>query len=414
MSAIVLGASLFAMPALTDAANGAAARDAHLVMPIPYLALAPICDALDTISLFSQRQHFAFLATCALCFVAWRVMRRRRAIARHRRVGKESLMAALALLALITLYAAGTLLPRPVAKLAVTSPNAIIIDFHSHTSFSWDGRADFTPEANRRWHQASGVDAAYVTDHGTFGGAVEAARHNPARAGDGTVLLSGIEVRSMGRHLDILGTDARDSGAYTADDLDENDFVQKVRTRTAVPPIVLLTLPGNINPPTAAVPIDAIEISDGAPRALAQIDAQRQTILDLVRRDGIGMVAGSNNHGWARAVPAWSVMEIAGWRSMSPSQLDSAIRQTMFQRGYRAVRVVERRAPGPTSSTALALTVPLAAWRMLATMSWAERLAWLSWIWIGYILARLVSTWTLAEKRASISGESPLYDPLRI
>src|SRR5205085_12644606 len=146
-------------------------------------------------------------------------------------VGKESLMAVLALLSLVTLYAVGTMLPRPIAKVAMTSPSSIVVDFHSHTSYSWDGRADFTPEANRRWHEASGVNAAYITDHGTFGGAAEAASRNPSRAGEGTVLLSGIEVRSMGRHLDILGTDARDSAAYRADDLDERTFMQKVRTR---------------------------------------------------------------------------------------------------------------------------------------------------------------------------------------
>jgi len=398
MSALVAGAALFATSPLTDATTGAAVRDAHLRLPFWYAVLAPVCDALDAISLFSQRQHFAFLGTCALFYAMWRWWRRNPERARHIRFWKEFLMAGLALLAMLTLYAAGTMLPRPIARIAITSPSAIVIDFHSHTNFSWDGRAEFTPEENRRWHQASGFAAAYVTDHGTFDGAIEAAKHNPSRARDGTVLLSGIEVRSMGQHLDVLGTDAGDSTAYKSDDLDEKTFLQKVRTGKQVPPIVLLTLPGHLDPQKTAVPIDAVEISDAAPRALAQIDLQRTTILNLAEDRGLAMVGGSNNHGWARAVPAWSVMEIADWRSMTPSELDTAIRETIFRGGYRSVRVIERRAPGPVSSYGVAWTVPLAIWRMLITVSWRERVSWLVWIWVGYLAFRWLTSWTRAAK----------------
>ena len=124
------------------------------------------------------------------------------------------------------------------------------------------------------------------------------------------------------------------------------------------------------------------------------------------------MVAGSNNHGWARAVPAWSVMEIAGWRSMTPSELDTAIRQTIFRDGNRSVRVIERRAAGPVASYALTWTVPLAAWRMLVTVSWHERISWLVWIWVGYLTVRWLTSWTRAAKRVKYSVELPLYEPL--
>lgn len=390
MSALILATSLFAFPALTDAATGARVGDARLVMSGWYVALAPLCNTLDALSMFSGRQHFAFFATSAISYALWRRLRLTAPVSARVRCGKETLIASLTLLSLVLLYAGGTMLRRPLARLVMGSPDDVIVDFHSHTSYSWDGRRDFTPMTNRRWHRDSGFDVSYVTDHGTFDGAREGAARNPARAGNGVVLLSGIEVRSDGRHLDILGTDASDSAAYQRDDLDEGMFVRTVRPKQSVAPLVLLTLPGHLNTEALDVPIDAVEISDGAPRALSQIDDQRQRILDLARERDVALIAGSNNHGWASASPAWSVMEIAGWRAMTPTQLDAAIRSTILRRGFKAVRVIERRSAGPVSYSALAATVPVAAWRMLATLSWTERSAWLCWIWIGWAAVMLI------------------------
>jgi hypothetical protein len=389
VSALVLGTAAFAISPLADATTGASVRDARLALPIGYMILAPVCDTLDALSMFSGRQHFAFVATIAVFYALWRWLRQTPPLRAHVRCGKETLLASLALLSVVVLYAGGTMLPRPLRRLVMNSSNDVVIDFHSHTSYSWDGRREFSPETNRRWHRDSGFDVAYITDHGTFNGALEGASRNPAHAGDGVVLLSGIEVRSDGRHLDILGTDASDSSAYQRDDLDEGIFVRSVRTRNAVPPVVLLTLPGHLNADKLDVPIDAVEISDGAPRALSQIDKQRQEILRLAHDQGVTLIAGSNNHGWASASPAWSVMQIAGWRAMSPAQLDTAIRSRILRSGYRAARVIERRRAGPVSYSALVATVPLAIWRLLVTLTWNERVAWLCWVWIGWLALRL-------------------------
>ena len=164
----ILGSSLFPTAPLTDALTGTAISDGKLALPVLYRVFAPICDTLDTLSLFSERQHIAFIATCALFYAIFRWRCRAPGATGWSRLGKESLLAALAFLSLVGVYAAGTMLPRPTARLAMSSSSAVVVDFHSHTSFSWDGRADFTPLANRRWHEEAGFDVAYITDHGTF------------------------------------------------------------------------------------------------------------------------------------------------------------------------------------------------------------------------------------------------------
>ena len=384
-SALVIGASFFAAAPLTESLTGKAAAGALLKLSLAYKALAPICDSLDTISLFSQGQHLAFLITFALTFVAWRVIRQRRNSTVLR---NELVAAAQALAVLVGIYLVGAMLPRPTAKLTMSSPDAVVIDFHSHTRYSWDGLSAFSPEVSRRWHHSSGFDAAYITDHSTFAGAEEAALENPARAGDGTTLLSGIEVRDRGNHLVVLGTDERDWQSYTAGDLQERIFQQESEARGSTRPVVLFTLPGHLKA-ESAMSIDGLELSDAAPRGLTQSDGLREEIVGLAHEQKKSLVASSNNHGWASASPAWSVMQIPGWRAMTPAQLDIAIRHRIIRDGWNAVQVIDRRQPGPVSFVGLALTVPDAAGHMLLTMSWPERVSWLIWIWAVYAIVLL-------------------------
>lgn len=384
-SALVVASSFFAAPALSDSLTGKVATGAALRLTLAYKALAPLTDTLDTISLFSQRQHAAFLLTCAIAFSLWRALRKRTPCALGTSLRCELAAAAKGLIVLLGVYSVGALVPRPTARLAMSSSDDIVVDFHSHTRYSWDGRAAFSPEASRRWHRASGFDVAYITDHSTFAGAEEAAVNNPARANDGTVMLSGIEVRDRGNHLVVLGTDGADWRSYTAGDLQEHVFQRDAAERGSARPVVLFTLPGKLKA-EPGMSVDGIELSDAAPRGLSQSDAEGGAIDQLARDQNKTLVASSNNHGWASASPAWSVMHIPNWRAMTPAQLDIAIRREILLGGLNAVRVIDRRTPAPVSVSGVTLTVPDAAWRMLTTMSWPERASWLAWIWFSYLL----------------------------
>lgn len=388
-SAVVVAASFFAEPQLTDSLSGRVAAGAALRISVAYKALAPLCNTLDTISLFSQRQHAAFLATFLLAFCLWRLLRGRPPARMKRTLRAEVTAAGKALACLAAIYVVGAMVPRPTARLTMSSPDDVVVDFHSHTRYSWDGRSAFSPEQSRRWHQASGFNVAYITDHSTFAGAEEAALDNPARAGDGTMMLSGIEVRDRGNHLVVLGTDAADWRSYKAGDLQERIFQREAAARGSARPVVLFTLPGNLKP-ASTMSFDGIELSDAAPRGLSQSDGESGIIGELARNQNKSLIASSNNHGWASASPAWSVMNIPGWRSMTPSQLDIAIRGEILRQGLNAVRVIDRRAPGPVSFSGVAFTVPDAAWRMLTTISWVERASWLVWIWTAFLVALVV------------------------
>jgi len=93
-------------------------------------------------------------------------------------------------------------------------------------------------------------------------------------------------------------------------------------------------------------------------------------------------VSASDNHGWGRTAPAWSVLRIPGWRDMTPSELDIAIRRTIMTRGTQAIEVIARRTAGPPQNTVEAAVGGIAvALVMLRTMSLPNRFSWVVWSW---------------------------------
>lgn len=390
ISLLVMGTWLAGAPPLRALGTGVAPL-ARLRLSSAYLALAPYCDVMDTLSLMSVRQHLASLATVLVAYVAWRWRRRDHTQRPPRTVlAVESARGTALLGAIVAVYALGALAPRPMAALELLAADELAIDFHSHTQASWDGRRTFTAERNRAWHREAGFDATYISDHGTIAGVIAGQAGNPSRAGDGTVILPATEVRCVGQHVVVLGATAQDT---TADCAQRSPMAthRVSGTWSDDARIALLTIPGQLENAHALPAVQAIEIADGAPRAFDQMERDERLLRQIAHNAGLARVSGSNIHGWGRTATAWSVMSIDNWRAMSPHALDVAIRRRLYDARGGAVQVIERRRPDPgASSLALAATVPVVVWSMLATLSGAERLVWLGWIWTAWGIAALV------------------------
>jgi hypothetical protein len=173
-----------------------------LMRPLAYVALAPVSDVLDMLTLLSSRQDIALALGVIVLFAAWRVARARSKPARSHVIAGATLLGVLVLL-----FAAAALLPRPMAALVANNVNLVRIDFHSHTSASQDGHGD--SEHNRAWHRDGGYDVAYVTDHYAVREAERGMALNANPAAEGVMLLQGIEVNWKGEHIGIPGADHR-------------------------------------------------------------------------------------------------------------------------------------------------------------------------------------------------------------
>jgi hypothetical protein len=217
-------------------------------------------------------------------------------------------------------------------------------------------------------------------------------------------LLSGVELRDGDEHPILLGADPNRTRLASAD-------LEGALVKTdggPVPPVLVLTMPGNIRqvPPseyTGPIRLAGIEVSDGCPRGMAQTANDKRTILALAGQLQLAPVAGSDNHGWGRTAPAWSVLRIAGWQSMTPALLDIAIRRTILARSPGATAVIARRTVGPASGRieaalgGVAVTV-----LMLRTMNLRERLSWILWSWAGALLSLVRARRTRRELRLRV------------
>ena len=395
--ALVLFAALFPAQPVHDAVTFAPMPEVALRRPMSYVLLAPVSNVLDTITLLSLRQHIAFLLTIIAGYVAWwwyvgRVALRTAPPAR--RALREAARIGVGLVLVVALYAAATIMPRPMAALE-TGPNIIAIDFHAHTRYSHDGRPDWTPEDVRAWHRAAGFAVAYVTDHRTFEGARDGWSNNPALAGEGTSLLPGIEVVWKGEHVNVLDADRMYRGILTENlrDIDE----PALNLASVIPnaePVLIETIPGDLSKMIAArgpgTPgVRAIEIIDGAPKGLGQSRRERSLIIKLADSLNLALVAGSDHHGWGHTASGWTLMFLPDWRARTPEELSTAISTTLRRGGSRGTRVAERYVADTESALAVPFTVPLVVWGMLRTLSGDERIVWLVWLAALYLLGHV-------------------------
>jgi len=401
VSVAVLLGSGFAIEPIRDAVTGGPLSEAFLVRSPAYVAVAPLSDVLDAITLMSKAQHIAFVLGLIVIFAIWRVVVawRRRSTVREHLVRTGAM-----LLAIVLLYVAVVLLPRPMASLAVNNANIVRVDFHSHTSASHDGRPGWTAEQSRAWHRDGGYDVAYVTDHGTVFEAEKGLAVDPNPAGEGTVLLQGIEVTWNGEHVDILGAERTYKGVLTPNNRDVDE--QALRLASLLPgrePVVVWNHPRVITRLAPAAGngtpgVRAIEVTNGAPDSMDGVRRAHSAIVALAREKQLALVSGSDHHGWGYTAPNWTLLFVGGWRGLSPDALANQIESILRQGGPDATRVIERETPRALTAAATVATIGAVPFSMLRTMSSEERVSWLVWTWA------IVIGWRLARRRRAAAA----------
>jgi len=388
---LALAGAILGPSALASGTSGATATGVRLDVDWGYILVAPALNVLDTLSVLTLGQHYAVLATLLLAFVAWRALRRRNRLGAFRRAGVELGAALLSLLGLAAFYGFGMIGPRPMAALVPADEDVLVFDVHSHTEHSHDSRENFSAADRREWHEAAGFDVAYISDHRTWQGYDDAAPSNPARAGEGTVLLPALEIKYLGKYASALGADWRYRSAAEGNDLDPVELARVAR-ESGVRPTLVFTIPEELDGVVPETPdtlgFVALELSDASPRGLQQSRRDRAQLLRMADSLDLALVAATNNHGWGRTAAAWTLMQLPGWQRMTPRQLGAAIEEKLHRERRRASWVVERRVPwAGEAPVALATTVPAITWTMFGGMSFAERVSWILWAWALALLA---------------------------
>ena len=208
------------------------------------------------------------------------------------------------------------------------------------------------------------------------------------------MLLQGLEAVYRGEHVNILSAGRRYRG-LTGDDLRDVD-PQSLAMANLLPttsPILIETVPGNLSRVPATTDsgppgVSAIEIVDGSPRGLTQGRRDRARILRLADSLNLALVTGSDNHGWGRTAPGWTLLRIPGWRGMAPDSLSRRIEDVLRIGRRQSTKTVERRVADGSAPISLVFSGVVVPWRMFTTLSADERVMWIVWIWGVLLVGR--------------------------
>ena len=381
---LALSVAVLAVRGLSPIAGsdgGALPAGATLQLSALYIVLSPLSRLLDAMSILSTAQSIAVFALLTVIVLAVALLQRTpRRSSKPKRV---AIIMAAFVVSLAALEAAVVFAPRPMAQLHVADSAIVVVDFHSHTGTSHDVRKSFTAEKNRAWHRGAGFHIGYISDHVKFDGAVAARARNPRLAGEGTSLLTAVE----GRYHKIMSTIVFGLTERDTALLNKRGNVLSHATASGRPPVSIIALPNrNLDSVTAGMldsleNFKAIELVDAAPRGLAQLDREEERIREIASRLGLVLVAASNNHGYGRTAAAWNLVRIPGWRSMPPEEVGLLIEDRLRAGDTASIDIVRRLRPR-LHGAAVAGTLPVMLYQIVASLTGAERLAWIVWIWM--------------------------------
>lgn len=357
-----------------DATTLIAAPGYRLAFPLWHIIFTPFCSIADYVTILSLRQAeiaLIWVIVGAFCLVPWRKV-------------------ILFIVGFLVFLAWGALIPRPMGALIAPDSDTLLIDFHSHSRVSHDGRPSFTAEANKKWHWRQGYNAAFITDHNKIDSALEAKNSS---SGDWRITgyrsLMGEEISLYKTHLVVLGNAERiDNQPYDSDPQKVWQFISDMRMR-GIP--VVASLPeywwyhwrDDLSKYIGAG-ISGFEIVNSAPKAMDFPIDKRMHVIDLCRSHNLFVTGISDNHGYGYATAVWNAMKIPGWSNMPPAVLEVAVLKNLKAYGFNAVRVLERTKYEPRTMLGLVFSPLMNAGLYWCSLQPFQVLSWVGWVWFVF------------------------------
>lgn len=389
-SGVVLLAQFFQVPPLQDAATGAYPTEYSLSHGWASVLFAPFYALADLWTFNSVRQHKAWAVWLFVLYGLWRLPRfgfLSRVRGRNSWLREAGFLAGMigcmaAWLAYVALF------PRRPPQFVVQDPDLVVLDFHSHTERSHDGRPGLDVTRSARWHSRNGFHAAFITDHNslTLGAPEKFSTPDP------TLAFVGEELSLHRSHVVALGPRAAIETEGYPGEQGLRRFLRSAGPRHGA--LTVLSLPeywkNGLNlEELARSGARGIEIANGSPKALDFPEGRKREVVTFCRAHDLFLAGATDHHGWGASAYAWNVMRLPGWRSLKPEQVQRAILRKLEKDGFKAVQVVVRTTLRPDDGLALALDPPLSLWLASRSLTWPQTLACLAWLWGGIWALRM-------------------------
>lgn len=353
---LLLLTAIHPLPPLVDAITGSAPGEVDLDRPALYVLSAPLSNTLDALTFFSMARGEWALVVWILALGAWGALRRSPA---PLPIPRRVVRVLGGPIVVILLGIAAVLLPRPVPSLTTTDASGTVIDYHTHTEASHDGRPGWTLAKMAAWHRRQGFEATYVTDHNVI---YDGSLSLPPI---GISLLPGVEWSVYRQHVVAIGP----VEPIQRDSFGENT-TRMLRIFGAIErqgALSIASLPeywrnhwDDLGAFVVAG-VDGFEIVNCAPKGLAFPSSARREVLARAAKHDLLVVGASDNHGWGQVTCVWNVSRPGA-------------------QGFQTNRVFARPLAFVQGDGA-AWTAPFSQpWLMLRALSWGERVSWLTWV----------------------------------
>ncbi len=404
LTACLVVAQFFALDPLVDVVTWTAPATARLAYPAAHIVFAPFTLLADWLNGGSRRDLIGFGVWAVVAYALARLAVR--SAPGVRRVGREAAYACLLVVGLATFVAWGYWMPRPIPRLVASESDLVVVDVHSHTALSHDGRRGFGAAASAAWHGRAGFDAAFVTDHNVFGAAkvwrLDAAGRRPR-------LLDGEELSLSGLHLVVLGTMGQIANQPYDASWDSTGAL--IRTLHADSLYLIASLPEywehHWGAPLGELTtwgVDGFEIWTESPRAMDISAADRRAVIARCRLEHRTMFGATDMHGFGNAATVWNLVRLPGWRSPNDTALARALIRRFRSGGADANQVVALRRWLPETRLGSAFSVPVNLILLLRTATRPHAVALAGWIWL---LALAASRRRGPARPSSASDSSP-------
>jgi hypothetical protein len=419
LSALVLLGQLLHRSPLIDAVTETSPENATLSFPLGHILLAPLTLVGDWLNGGSINDLRGFIIWVTLGYVLARLSLDS-ASTPGRLVVRREIAGGVAVVAALILFIAWlALVPRPIPRLLAGGDDALVLDVHTHTEASHDGRRGFGRRRNAEWHRRAGFDVAFVTDHGIGPEGTGAQGHRGTEVARGeTRLLGGVELSLSALHLLVLGVGGRIDAEGYADSWESTGaLIRKLsghgdaevarrnrergdtaRAERAPRPFLVASLPeywrhhwGEDLGTLVSWGVEGFEIWTTSPKAMTLPRSARRAVVARCRLSGLTMFGSTDMHGYGYTASVWNLVRLPGWREMGDSALTGALLARFRSSAADATRVLALRRWQPEGRLGRTLAVPGNLALLLGTASRAHGAALLGWIWLWPLAGALRS-----------------------
>ncbi|MCP4482573.1 MAG: hypothetical protein GY817_07370 [bacterium] len=263
----------------------------------------------------------------------------------------------------------------PGNKLVSKNPENILVDYHSHTYYSWDGMASL--ERSLAYHKANGFDAFAITEHDIL--------HPNIIITEDPVIILGEELKGRDNYHLIYNIDKKIDARALNHDI--NRINKKVDEMNGVICAALWWEHSSFDK-LQKKPIDAYEIANMGHRTSNNINVEKS-----INDPRLPKIGTTDWHGWAFRATIWTAVKIPHWQEMTFKEKQKSLVHTL--KGNYRTQVIEQKREEVHNNLRYIFEPFIGLFYLLTAKNFINLVSWFIWIIILTFLYKKKLSWLI-------------------